>query len=105
MESTAVPYAVQRVLFHSWTSFNEADLWSVRIDGTGLTRLTSEPSVDVAPSLSPNLRSIAFASARTGESSVFVADSDGSNRTMGHRSRWMGGMVPRWLDACGRERW
>lgn len=65
-----------RVAFVVRTSDLEAnrgryDLWSVRVDGTGLTRLTSDPAADDSPRWSPDGKSLYFLSTRSGSSQVW----------------------------------
>lgn len=54
------------------------DLWSVNADGTGLERLTYNPTFDGFPMFSPDGKRLAFCSnrhnARPNETNVFVAD-------------------------------
>jgi Tol biopolymer transport system component len=54
------------------------DLWTVRSDGTGLERITYNPTFDGFPMFSPDGKRLAFCSnrhnAKPGETNVFVAD-------------------------------
>lgn len=57
-----------------------ADIWVMRADGTGQTRLTATPgSDDVEPAFSPDGSKIAFASNREGPTRIFVMHSDGTH--------------------------
>src|SRR5262245_20495682 len=47
------------------------DLWLVNIDGTGLTRLTSDPASDTNPRWAPDGKSLYFLSTRSGSSQVW----------------------------------
>ena len=47
------------------------DLWMVGADGTGLTRLTSDPAPDGNPRWAPDGRSLYFLSSRSGSSQVW----------------------------------
>jgi dipeptidyl aminopeptidase/acylaminoacyl peptidase len=47
------------------------DLWLVNVDGTGLTRLTSDPAADNNPRWSPDGKSLYFLSTRSGSSQVW----------------------------------
>lgn len=60
----------------------QADLWRVHPDGTGLERLTTEPSMDDAGALSPDGRKLAFVSTRGGArtANVWIKELD-SKRT------------------------
>jgi Tol biopolymer transport system component len=55
------------------------DIYSVNDDGTGLTRLTTDPGEDFSPSWSADGDQIAFRSDRTGTDAVFLMNADGSN--------------------------
>jgi TolB protein len=50
-------------------------------DGSGVTRLTSLTSPNVAPAWSPDGSNIAFASYRDGNYEVYVMNADGSSQT------------------------
>jgi dipeptidyl aminopeptidase/acylaminoacyl peptidase len=54
-----------------------SDLWLVRIDGTGLRRLTSSPADDGDPQWSPDGRSVWFLSKRGGSRQVWRLPIDG----------------------------
>lgn len=47
------------------------DLWMVNMDGTGLTRLTSDPAADNNPRWAPDGKSLYFLSSRSGSSQVW----------------------------------
>ena len=47
------------------------DIWMVNMDGTGLTRLTSDPASDNNPRWAPDGRSLYFLSSRSGSSQVW----------------------------------
>ena len=60
------------------------EIYTMNADGSGLTRLTNDPSEDDAPAWSPDAKRIAFTSDRDGSregSEVYVMDADGSNQT------------------------
>src|SRR5215208_634445 len=54
------------------------DIWVIGMDGSGLTRLTDDLSVDRAPQWSPDGARIAFISRRTGSAQVWVMNADGT---------------------------
>lgn len=56
------------------------DIYSMNADGTGVVRLTTEPTADVMPSVSQK-GSIAFYGIRNGSYGVFVMNADGTNVT------------------------
>jgi Tol biopolymer transport system component len=63
-------------------------------DGTGQTRLTTDPGDDEQPVWSPNGTKIAFVSAREGSRGIWVMNADGSVQT---KLAWGGGVDdPAW---------
>jgi len=56
-----------------------AELYEMRMDGTGRRRLTQNLHMDHGPVYSPDGRRIAFTSGRTGRREVFIMDADGEN--------------------------
>ncbi|MFV1988170.1 MAG: TolB family protein [Gemmatimonadota bacterium] len=72
-----------KVLFCSTRGSGGAEgtfsLWTVNVDGTGLTRLPVEGGARW-PAWSPDGSKIAFASARSGDAEIWVMNADGSNQ-------------------------
>jgi Tol biopolymer transport system component len=58
---------------------NNADVYVINADGTGLKRLTYEQSQELSPTWSPDGQTIAFVSTRLGTRSLFVMNADGLN--------------------------
>lgn len=54
------------------------DICIVNIDGSGLTRLTTDPADDRYPSWSPNSNCIAFSSERTEQPQIWKVNADGT---------------------------
>jgi TolB protein len=54
------------------------EIYIVNRDGSGLRRLTNNPSIDVTPTWSPTGNQIAFTSDRTGSPQIWVMNADGS---------------------------
>lgn len=78
--SMADPDAVVAALVHELPDFDQnIDVYSIDADGSGPQRLTTDPGLDSAPALSPDGRSIAFVSDRTGDAEVHRMDADGAN--------------------------
>ena len=55
------------------------EIYLVNADGTGLTRLTSDPAVDLQPTWAPDGSRLAFSSNRSGPYNIYVMDADGKN--------------------------
>lgn len=95
--SPALSFDGTMVAFTSAYPSNE-DLWTVRIDGTGLTQLTNDAAFDRAPRWSPDGKQIVFFSDREGSQQVWVINADGSAL---HRVSNQGGrglVAPNWTS-------
>lgn len=53
------------------------EIYTMRVDGSDLRRLTSHPGSDNAPTWSPDGRQIAFTSDRSGTNSIYLMSADG----------------------------
>ena len=67
-----------------WLAFDSdrsgnMDIYKMRVDGTGLQELTTNPADDFRPSWSPDGREIAFHSWRSGNRDSYVISADGSS--------------------------
>jgi TolB protein len=58
-----------------------AEIYVMNPDGTGLRRLTEEPTDDVLPAWSPDGAKIAFVSSRDGNEELYVMNADGTHVT------------------------
>ena len=63
-----------KIAFTSQRADSNGDIYVMRSDGTGVTRLTSNTAFDSDPNFSPDGTKIVFRSTRTGNSEVFVMD-------------------------------
>jgi WD40 repeat protein len=69
-----------RIVFTGYRdSPTNSEIYSVKNDGSDLKRLTNDPALDFAPSLSPDGATIVFGSLRTGTSRLWSMNSDGTN--------------------------
>jgi imidazolonepropionase-like amidohydrolase len=74
----AAPTPVQdRLIFVAHPTDND-EIFSVNLDGTGLTNLTNHPANDADPAWSPDGQLIAFQSDRNGKSAIYIMQTDGT---------------------------
>jgi hypothetical protein len=59
-----------------------ADIYVSGVDGLGVRRLTTDHAPDFVPVWSPDGRTIAFDSDRSGQTQVYAMDTDGSNQRL-----------------------
>ena len=57
-----------------------SDIWRISIDGTRQKQLTDDPGSDVMPAVSPDGRTIAFTSSRSGQLTVWTMGADGAHQ-------------------------
>jgi len=77
--SLNIQYDIKKILFVSNQSGNE-DIWSINIDGSELTQLTTNMGSDVYPAVSPDGKKIAYASQSGNSWQLYIMDWDGSNK-------------------------
>lgn len=69
-------------------AYPEVDIWVAAADGTSPVRLTDHPAADTYPVWSPDDRSLAFVSNRSGAWTLYVMNADGSGiRELAQTSR------------------
>ncbi len=71
-DSCPAPLGRDRIVFARAGESGRRDLYAVRLDGTGVTRLTRHPADDWAPSASADGRSVVFVSDRTGTARIHL---------------------------------
>ena len=71
----------KRIIFasnHQDPRGRDFELWAINVDGTGLERITCNPTFDGFPMFSPDGKKLVFASnrqnAHEGDTNVFIAD-------------------------------
>jgi len=69
------------IAFTSEGDDGNEDIYKMRADGTGITRLTTDPDMDRTPSWSSDNSRIVFESRRDGNWEVYVMNADGSGQT------------------------
>lgn len=75
----AFPGSNGKIAFVSGQDGN-CEIYLVDPDGTGLTRLTSNPAREVSPAWSPDGTKIAFSTNRDGNEEIYVMNADGSGQ-------------------------
>jgi Tol biopolymer transport system component len=80
---TAIPAVGLDVSGDGWMLFRTAsgqeDIYMVRVDGSGLRKLTDDVAKDRFPIWSPDGSQVAFYSNRSGRYEIWTVDRDGSN--------------------------
>lgn len=69
-----------RLAFVGLDGGSNQDIYVANVDGSGVTRLTSDPAVDDQPIWSPDGQAIAFRSNRQGKYDIWVMNVDGTNQ-------------------------
>jgi TolB protein len=69
-----------RVLFQSRSSLGDYDIFIINADGTGSSRLTSDPAYEVGPQWSPNGTRILYYSDKGHTNNAWVMKADGSSQ-------------------------
>jgi Tol biopolymer transport system component len=67
------------IVFASTRHNEHAGIYTQRVDGTAVTKLTSDDSDNAFPTFSPDGKQIAFCSTRSGTWNIYVMDIDGRN--------------------------
>lgn len=71
------------------------DVCAMNLDGSGLTRPTTDPADDYAPTWSPDGKYIAFISLRAGSYAIYIMNFDGTNQARLSADNWEPGW-PTW---------
>ena len=67
------------IIAFSSTRDGNSELYSCRMDGKNIRRLTNHYRIDSSPSWSPDGEQIAFTSDRSGQPTIYIINRDGSN--------------------------
>ncbi len=77
------------------------EIYTAKVDGTGMVRLTNNPGGDSDPAWSPDGKRIAFTSERDSGTGIYVMNADGSNVVRRTNQGWFSGQ-PAW-SSDGRK--
>jgi Tol biopolymer transport system component len=80
------------------------EVYVMNADGSNVTRLTNNSSLDLFPMFSPDGTKIAFTSGRDGNTEIYVMNTDGSEQTR-ITDRPGGDSQPSWSPDGGRIAW
>lgn len=69
--------AGEHLIYSSTRHRRTSDIYRQRIDGSAITQLTDDSSNEVMPALSPDGKTIAFASDRSGNWDIYLMDAEG----------------------------
>jgi len=86
----------QALVFHSARTAGKQQIWTVNLDGTGLTQLTRD-SVNSSPTVSPDGQTIAYVSTRNKDGDIWLMARDGTNQRQFTRSPQQRESEPRFL--------
>lgn len=73
----------EKIAFSAWeakTSIANYEIYTMNIDGTGLTNLTNSDASETYPVYSPDGKKIAYCSDANGKSELYLMNEDGSNQ-------------------------
>ena len=75
-----------------WAMYKGFDLFTAKVDGTDIKRLTDTPGYDAEATLSPDGKSIVFTSLRDGDLEIYTMNTDGTNvKRLTHETGYDGG--------------
>ena len=69
----------QTIYFHSSRTAGKQQVWSIGVDGSGLTQITRD-SISFAPAVSPDGQTVAYVSIRDKNYDIWLMARDGSNQ-------------------------
>jgi TolB protein len=72
-------FSVKKIVFTSLKSGNE-DIFTINIDGSGLTQLTDNPTNDMYPQVSPDGKKILYTSDINGTWQIMIMNFDGTDK-------------------------
>ncbi len=87
-------YSTKKIVFTSNKNGNE-DIFSMNIDGSGLTQLTDSPVKDNYPAVSPDGEKIAYTSDINGTWQIMIMNWDGTEKVQLTHNPWRSG-YPTW---------
>src|SRR5215813_9570128 len=92
LDSPVCPPPADRSEGYVWAIYPSFDIFSAKLDGTDIKRLTNTPGYDAEGTISPDGKKIVFTSARDGDLELYDMDLDGSHqRRLTHDLGYDGG--------------
>ena len=78
----------KRIAFAATATDGNVDIYTVDVESTAITRLSSSPGEDREPSWSPDCRQLVFSSMRDGNAEIYIVQADGGDarRLTDHRA-------------------
>lgn len=96
-----------RLVFASTRNTERPDICLMRVGGTAITQITSDPADDIQPRFSPDGKQVVFASNRTGNWDIWLVDLERMRMTQLTRDRG-DEIAPTWApdgNSVGYSRW
>lgn len=91
MSGLACPPAPERTKRYRW-ALDNYDIYSVKVDGQGMQRLTKTPGYDAEATISPDGKTIVFTSVRNGDLDLYSMKIDGTGlKRLTHEMGYDGG--------------
>ncbi len=81
-DGARMAFASSQRTFYEEEGRKDSDIYVMNTDGSNITRLTSDPGMDLSPEWSPDGTRIAFVSNREQRWDLYIMNADGSKQTL-----------------------